>query len=454
MDNDGKNDLNREINRYNDVPNRVEPNRVEPNRAALNEIKAAAFKRTIILVSVLMVVFFVFGGTKLFRTNSEAKKDYQYLSLFSEVVSLVKSDYVEKVEPEKKFPGAFSGMLEALDRFSAYLDKRQTFIYDLYRQSKAYTLGIYGAEISGYFYITDVLKNSPAEKAGISPGCIIRGVNGKSIYGKSFWQMYLSLLSDKKETVELILLKEKEEKPVQVKLETSPQEKFDFFIGDGMIHNIKDDIYIVNLSRFDEEHVTVLERRLKKLSDGGKQLKLILDLRKYKGGNLNSFLRLTRLFFDQSVKMTLKTKNKKETIILGSPSPLSYRAVAVINGSTMMYGELLAYLFKNPTPENVKDSIHDKKADNNQKKRSQADTIHSSHANVTVFGGRTVGFISKLKHIPLSDGSSILLTEGLFLINDKNPVKSGVKPDIALKEKAFDDVIARSISILEKTNDS
>lgn len=376
-------------------------------------------------VVLLVVFFFVFGGTKIFRSFSQAKKEYDYLALFSEVVSLIKTDYVEKIQPAEKFPGAFSGMLRALDKTSAYLDSEQSKIYNLYLQNKVYNCGIYGTRYSNYFYVTDVVKNSTPEACEIKPGCIIKAVNGKSIYGQPFWQMYLSLLSDKPETIELVLLKEGSSKPCKVNVQTGPPKDTPIF------KKIREDIYLVELSRIDKERVTFLKHQLGQEQGrrpGSNPLKLIIDLRKYSGGNLDSFIQLAKLFFNKTIplKLTLKTKSGEETFSLGSNHALSYRAVVIINKSTRMYGELLANLFKISQPPNT--------------------------SVFTLVGIETSGFISKLKQVPLKDGSSILLTEGLFLLNGKNPGKSTVKPDVKIKAEDFAAIIDRSISILEKTN--
>jgi len=369
-------------------------------------------------IVVLFIFFFIFAGKKIFRSFTENKKEYQYLSLFSEVTSLVKTDYVEKVKPGAKFPGAYSAMLGALDKFSAYLDTGKTGIYRLYRQGSAYECGIYGSKISNYFYITGVAKNSTAEAAGLKPGDIIKAVNGKSIYSLSFWEMYLSLLTNKPGTIEIVLLKNRTTKASKINLKTQRT-------GEGpIVKKIEPGILLVDLSRIDRERVTALKRELGEAA-AQHPFKLIIDLRKYNGGDLESFVRLTKLFFNQTIPLTLKLKHKKETFLLGANAneALTYHAVVVVNKSTMMYGELLAYLFKTfQTPERP--------------------------AAVTLIGSKTRGFISKLKHIPLDDGSSILLTEGLFLLKGKNPAKTGVTPDVKIKETDAAKIIDRGISIL------
>lgn len=373
--------------------------------------------RIVFFIAVLSIFFFVFGGKKIFRSFSEEKKEYQYFALFSEVAALVEAEYVEKVEPGAKFPGAYSAMLAALDRFSAYLDARKTDVYHLYRQGKACNCGIYGTKLFNYFYITGVEKNSTAESAGFKPGDIIKAINGKSIYALSFWEMYLSLLTDKPGKLEIILLKDRSEKPAKIDLQTQPAGK------EPIVEKLKNDILLVKLSRVDGETAAALEKQLSKEEN----LKLIIDLRKYNGGDLDSFTRMTRLFFNKTIPLTLKLKNKKEEFLLGSNSDeaFTYHAVVIADKSTIMYGELLAYLFKTLRPPG-----------------------DEHPAAATLIGSKTKGFISKLKHIPLEDGSSILLTEGVFLLNGKDPAKTGIEPDIEIKKENSAKIIDRGISIL------
>lgn len=369
---------------------------------------------------VVLVIFFVFVGKKIFQPLPEAKKEYDYLSLISEVISLVQTDYVEEIQPEEKFPGAFSRMLGALDQCSAYLDAKKTKIYQLYQQGRTYSCGIYGAKCSNYFYISDIVSGSPAETHGLKAGDTIKAINGESIFEQSFWETYLSLMTDKPETIEVVLLQNEESssKPSKIKLETTT-------IDTSLkINEIKDSIYLVEIPRFDAQNTTYLKQKLENELSLHKPLNLVIDLRKYSGGNLDSFIELTKLFFPQPIPITLKSKHSQKKLLLGSTQAITYHAVVIINKSTRMYGELLAALFKE----------HGKK-------------------NITLIGTKTRGLISKIKHFPLHDRSSILLTEGIFLLNGKNPANTGVTPDVKVKEKDPAKIIDCAVALLKDTHD-
>jgi carboxyl-terminal processing protease len=369
---------------------------------------------------IVLVLLFIFGGKKNFQPHPETKKEFDYLSLISEVVGLVKTDYVEAIQPGEKFPGAFSRMLSSLDQSSTYLDAPKTKIYRLYQQGKTYNCGIYGAKHSNYFYISDIVPGSPAETRGLKPGDIIQAINGKSVFDQSSWEIYLSLMTDKPGTIEVVLLQNEDSsaKPNKIQLETAA-------IAAGLqVKEINDRIYLVELPCIDAQNTAHLKQKLENELSHHQPLKLVMDLRKYSSGDLDAFIELTRLFFPQPISLTLKTKHHQEELLLGSKQAITYHAVVIINKSTRMYGELLAAIFKEHGKENV-----------------------------TLMGTKTRGLISKIKQFPLRDGSSILLTEGIFILNGKNLANTGVTPGIKVKEKDSAQIIGRAVAVLKETYD-
>jgi len=369
---------------------------------------------------IILALFFIFVGKKILQPLPEARKEFEYLSLISEVISLVQSDYVEEIQPAEKFPGAFSRMLGSLDQSSTYLDAPKTGIYRLYQQGKVYTCGIYGAKHSNYFYISDIAPGSPAETGGLKPGDIIQAINGKSVFQQSFWEIYLSLMTDKPGTIEIVLLQNGDSSamPNKIKLETTT-------IDTGLkVEETRDNIYLVELPRIDAQNIARLKQKLANELSDHKSLNLVVDLRKYSGGDFDAFIELTGLFFPHPLPLTVKTKHNQEEFILGSAQAITYHAVVIIDKSTRMYSELLAALFKEHGKENV-----------------------------ALIGSRTGGLNTKLTQFPLSDGSSILLTEGLFLLNGKTLANTGVIPDVKVNEKDAAKIIDRAVALLKKTHD-
>lgn len=260
------------------------------------------FNRTIFLVVIIFVFFFLLGGRKLFQPYQETQIEYQYLSLFSEVAALVKTGYVEEIDVCKKFPGAFSSMVSSLDPFSAYLDKQRTDVYKAYRSGRVFGCGIFGTKVTNYFYITDVAPGSPAEKAGLKPGDRIKSVNGESIFARAFWEMYLSLLSPTAQPIEVVLFKANDQNPKKLKMQREPVQ------CEATIERVNPDMLLVKLPCFTPKSAALLSKSLKEQS---KPLKLIIDLRQYHDGDLNSFIEISKLFFTGRIPLTLKSKEKR-----------------------------------------------------------------------------------------------------------------------------------------------
>jgi carboxyl-terminal processing protease len=311
-------------------------------------------------------------------------------------------------------------MLGALDQSSTYLDASKTKIYQLYQQGKTYNCGIYGAKHSNYFYISDIVPGSPAETRGLKPGDTIQAIDGKSVFDQSFWEIALSLMTDKPGTIEVVLLQNEDSsaKSNKIQLETAA------ITSSLQVKEINGLIYLVELPRIDAQNTARLKQKLRNELSHHQPLKLVIDLRKYSGGDLDAFIELARLFFPPPISLTLKTKHRQEELLLGSKQAITYHAVVIIDKSTRMYGELLAALFKEHGKENV-----------------------------TLMGTKTQGLISRVKQFPLRDGSSILLTEGIFLLNGKNLAGTGVTPGIKVKEKDSAQIIDRAVAALKETYD-
>ena len=340
-----------------------------------------------ILAALAIVLFFQFASTRNDRQHKDQQQDYRYLSLFSEVSAYIKTGYVEEIDPAEKFPGAFTAMMRALDRCSAYLDEEQSLMYKLYRSGTAYSAGIFGQRVMNYFYVSDVVAGSPADEAGLTRGDVIKAVNGKTLFAQSYWEMYLSLLSREPEKKELIIFKENSDKPEKISLQTSKPK-----IGLAAKKLDSGALYI-KLPALDGPSAGFLRRSL-----ASHPKRLIIDLRRYSGGDFDSFLDVCRMLMGPGAKGTLeiKTKETKETVNVASPDERPYKIAAIIGASTIMYNELLAALLKE----------------------------NGAH----LVGNPTPGMATRQKEISLDDGSSLLITDAQFFLNGKNICDTGVLP--------------------------
>ncbi|MGH7886285.1 MAG: S41 family peptidase, partial [Candidatus Binatia bacterium] len=107
------------------------------------------------------------------------RQDYESLEVFSNILSIVKKNYVEDVETKNLVSGAINGMLHSLDPHSAYLTP------ELYKELQSDTQGRFGGlgiEITvkgGVLTVVSPIEDTPAAKAGIKPGDQIFKIEGE-----------------------------------------------------------------------------------------------------------------------------------------------------------------------------------------------------------------------------------------------------------------------------------
>src|SRR5437879_6623521 len=136
-------------------------------------------KAAILVSSAAILLFMVVGSLDGVRASSNDGA-YRQLQVYSEVLSRVRSEYVEEPNIPAVTDGALHGLLESLDANSSYLDPAQ---YKEYKEHKGDGRADIGATVSkrfGYAAVISVIPGGPADKAGVEGSDIIEAIEGKS----------------------------------------------------------------------------------------------------------------------------------------------------------------------------------------------------------------------------------------------------------------------------------
>src|SRR5437868_1313029 len=133
----------------------------------------------IVLLSLSIgIVVFAVSGTFTVRASSNDGA-YRQLGVYSEVLSRIRSEYVEEPDIPKVTDGSLHGLLESLDANSSYLSPAEYKRYkDHHTEGKA---GI-GATVSkrfGYAAVISVIPGGAADKAGVNGSDIIEAIENK-----------------------------------------------------------------------------------------------------------------------------------------------------------------------------------------------------------------------------------------------------------------------------------
>ncbi len=146
------------------------------------------------------------------------------LSIFSDVFSLTRSNYVEPVDNKTLLEGAYDGMSDALDPYSFYVPASERAAFRTERASGETNPGIFVARRGGFPYVIGPLPGSPAEKAGVRPGDLIDTIDGKSVRTAPLWKIRSALDGAEGTSVALIVFRAGDENRVSLRV---PRNRWD-----------------------------------------------------------------------------------------------------------------------------------------------------------------------------------------------------------------------------------
>src|SRR5947207_8329149 len=109
-------------------------------------------KTSILVVSAGVLLFTFAGGINGVRASNDGA--YRQMTVYSEVLSRVRSEYVEEPDLPTVTDGALHGLLESLDSNSRYLNAGQ---YKEYKSRQTNAKGEIGATISKRFGYASVV---------------------------------------------------------------------------------------------------------------------------------------------------------------------------------------------------------------------------------------------------------------------------------------------------------
>jgi carboxyl-terminal processing protease len=148
-------------------------------------------KIAFLALSVALLLTLLTGA--LFGQTTQKSNVYRYLSIFSEVFDLVRTNYVDQVGADKLMDGAFSGVTDAIDEFSYYVPPAQMAAYKKFADVEDNGLGLIVTKRFGYAYVVAAVAGSPIDLAGISAGDFIEKIDGQPTAPMASWQMRAAL---------------------------------------------------------------------------------------------------------------------------------------------------------------------------------------------------------------------------------------------------------------------
>ena len=132
-----------------------------------------------VVASSTCVVTLLLVGTAVRGKSASADNVYNHLSVYSEVLSRIKADYVEEPDMKAVTAGAINGLLESIDPYASYLSADQFKQYLKAQSEQKADVGLVLSRRYGYLdaWKTRCLKRARRRSAGITTGDVIESIN-------------------------------------------------------------------------------------------------------------------------------------------------------------------------------------------------------------------------------------------------------------------------------------
>jgi carboxyl-terminal processing protease len=352
--------------------------------------------------SSLAAVLMLLVGVKLGRSASNSDDPYKHFSVFSEVITRIKSDYVEEPDMKNVTLGALNGLLESIDPFASYLNADQYKQYVATKGASKANVGLVLSRRFGYVSVVDSIPGSPAAKAGFHTGDMLETIKGISTRDMPLAFAEMLLMGDENSTVEVQVLRSRKPEPEKVTLTrvktTYPQPVLTLgadgvatFVVSSLQGNLKD---------------AVKKGIEGAIAKGSK--KLIIDLRHCSTGNAADGVTLAQWFLEKGDIGSLKGQRlgMDQQTFSADTSKLLWKlpVVLIVNRGTAGPAEVFATAM-----------LENKRAD--------------------VVGERTYGHASVQKALSLDDGSAVLLSVGKYYSPGGKAIQdTGVVPNYPMND--------------------
>jgi carboxyl-terminal processing protease len=359
-------------------------------------------KTAILVASAGVLLFAMGGGISGVRASNDGA--YRQMEVYSEVLSRVRSEYVEEPNLPTVTDGALHGLLESLDSNSSYLNPEQ---YKDYKSHKSNAKGDIGAVVSkrfGYASVVSVIPVGPADKAGLQDTDILEAIEGKSTREMSLAHIHSLLMGEPGSNLNLSVVRARRSEPQRVavtrEIVTIPP------VADKMLQDGIAEIRVDALTKGKSQEIASKVKAIQK--SGAK--KLILDLRDCAEGDEAEGIATANLFLNHGTITYLQGQKYPREAFNAEPSKAitNLPLVVLVNKGTAGPAEIVA-----------------------------AAVLENARGDVV--GDKTFGDGSVQKLIELPDGGALILSIAKYYSPQGKAIQdAAVTPNVLVADIADD----------------
>jgi len=358
-------------------------------------------------IAVAITVIFLTVGTG-FYGDLEAKSEeaYKSLKVFSDVLEIIEKNYVDEVDSKELIQNAIQGMLHSLDPHSSLLPPEAFEDLSIDTKGEFTGIGIHITMRDKFVTVISPIEGTPAYKAGIKAQDRIVKVDDKPT--NDLREAVKMMRGPKGTTVVVTIMRKGATGPIDFTL-----------IRDVIpIRSIRSTILkpgygYIRISNFNRSTTDDLKEALVKLESGDVSLKgLVLDFRNNGGGLLDQSIKVSDLFIEDGIILSIKGRTERNTREFSASSNTvkrTYPIVALINGGSASASEI------------VVGALQD-------------------HKRALVLGTTSFGKGSVQTVETLRDGYGLKLTIARYYTPSGREIQAkGIEPDVVVKHRFADE---------------
>lgn len=317
----------------------------------------------------------------------------------AEIIAQVQREYVDEVTADRLLEQAMRGMVDELDPYSAYLDRRE---YQELRRGAAGSYPGIGIEVSaeaGSIKVVRSLADSPAARAGIRGGDVILQIDNEPVGGNVNAALE-QMRGPPGSLVRLMLRRAESAELVSVALERAKVE----------VHSVSGELLApgyayVRIASFSETTRKDFEKVLRELSATGRLRGVVIDVRHNPGGVLEAAVEVADALLDTGNIVSATGRTAESNFRMDAVPGQLLEGVAVtllVNGASASAAEILAGALKD-------------------------------NGRARLVGRRTYGKGVVQSVLPLADGRALKLTTSRYVTPAGISIdETGIEPDVII----------------------